>query len=501
MHFLVSVITTSRSNRSLQVWYGDHHSNIVSLADTTSPRLVLEGDGKDMEIIASYGEGCRLLVEFYYTYRTEGIFKPSVAVFKDKDIYDISAKRRDSVDVGKDETQLDIIHTQRVHSEFDMIVELYEYSRDPGHVDKEEKIKVQDEHVDNADLSEDLSRNILVLSKLTGARIYTSRVARCNELVEMNLLIPSVLNVSVHWHIYRIVDDIDDSEEMLPTESTDENISLSEVTDNSKDLVLYFDKKTQDTSLVYMLKQVGAYLITVEVRNAISNAKTSFDVFVQCPIEGLTASCSRVFIPRGSELECMATVQRGSDIVFHWYIEGIETNTYTQFENHTSVVRHVFKSSGIYDISLQATNNVSKSYYEVESPVHVQNRIKNIKVLKESPNLLGNVTEFLGIYQPKCCGLYYLNVEFDFDFGYGREKNEVNDCDDRLCWGKARHIFNQVGTHKVTVYAYNDVSQVSKIVHVQIYPALDNITVEVVGDPVAGSPARFVVLQNGKCPV
>jgi hypothetical protein len=195
----------------------------------------------------------------------------------------------------------------------------------------------------------------------------------------------------------------------------------------------------------------------------------------------------------------MAKVERGSDIEFHWYIEGIETNTYTQFENHTSVVRHVFKRSGIYDISLHAINNVSKDYYEVVSPVHVQNPIKNINVLKKSPNLLGNVTEIVGIYQPKCCGSYDLRVEFDFDFGYGRENNEVNNCIERLCYGKAKHVFNRIGTHEVNVYGYNYISEISKTVYVQIYAALDNVTVQVVGDPVAASLTRFVVLQNGKC--
>ncbi|XP_053374214.1 polycystin-1-like [Mercenaria mercenaria] len=497
VHFIVSLITTSRSNRSLQVWYGEGHSNIVSLADTKSPRLVLAGNGKEMEIIASYGEGCRLLVEFYYTYKTEGVYKPKVAVYENRKLKDPDRHFHDS---NKEEGQ-QIKHLpeadtvlERSRSES---AESFEHAAVAGVGDDSDK-KIGAEYLEklNNDLSEELGRGILVLSEIFGARIHTARVARCEEPLEINLLVSSVLNISIHWHIYRIADEYVDDEgtniDMYDVEEYSENVIPEE-----KDLVLFLEKKTSETSLVYVFQQVGAYFIRARVRNAISSIETSFDVIVQCPIEELTATCFDEYIESGAELTCAATVQRGSDIVFHWSIEGIETKTYTQFENHTSVVRHRFKSSGIYDISLQAMNNVSKGYFEVETPVHVQDPIKSIKVLKKSPNLLGNLTEVLAIYQPKCC-LYYLDVEFEFDFGLGRENYALNNCDEQLCWGQAGHIFYETGTHEVIVYAYNDVSQISKTVEVQIYAELDDITVDVLGEPVAGSPTRFVVLQNGK---
>lgn len=486
VHFIVSMVTTSRSNRSLQVWYGDGHSDVVSLADTNSPRLVLAGNGKEMEIIASYGEGCRLLVDFQYVYEVEGLYRPKVAVFEDG-LYD----RIDKVD-EKERT-----HVLNNYSKFEL-----QFDESFGEYETDELNSDEPELGVIGNLTGELEADILVLSEITAIRVYTSHVARCEEPLEIKSQISSTLNVTFYWTIERIIDNDAIVQHKENFYNVDED--LESVENSETDLVLIFDKNTTEENLVYMFAHVGAYVVTVKARNAVSSIIGSIDVVVQCPIEGLVAKCSDEYIRTGAELVCYARVQRGSNVIFHWSIEGIETKSYTQFENHTSTIGHRFKSSGIYDITLRAMNNISKSYFEVESAINVQDPIRRIKVVKKSPNLVGYVTKILAFYEPKCCGLYSLDVEFDFDFGDGREYYPCNDqvcfdsCNDRYCLSQAGYVFQQTGTHEVTVFAYNEVSEITLIVEVEIFNGLDNVTVLVVDMPIAGSLTRFMVMENGQ---
>lgn len=95
VNFVVSVLTTSRVHYVLELHYGDTNKDVVPIQDTNTSGLVLHGNGKDMDIIASYGEGCRLVVEFQYMYAREGSYKPSVTIFNNK--YNPPVKNKGSI--------------------------------------------------------------------------------------------------------------------------------------------------------------------------------------------------------------------------------------------------------------------------------------------------------------------------------------------------------------------------------------------------------------------
>lgn len=494
MHFILSLLTTSRKDRSLQVWYGNGQSNTVLLEDAKSPRLILTGDGKEMEIIASYGEGCRLWVEFQYTYDTEGLYRPKIAVFENKE------QIEEEKDLEKFEGA--VASSDVTANQLTMNYGLYKYSPSTT----QESNNVGSPPVDG--LNEELETELLVLSEISDARIRTFRVARCQEPQEIRLLVSSVLNVSVHWHIYRIVDDDGfetraDSYLYESNEYTDNKLSDNKSSDNKlsdeSDLILVYEEQSSMTTIVFTFAQVGDYIVKATIHNAISSLETMFDILVQCPIENMVANCTDEFVQTGAYVTCSASVQKGSDMVFYWSIEGIMLETYTQFENHTSSVRHRFKLPGVYDISVQARNNISESYFEVETPVRVQDAIKIVKVLKKPAYLIGTFAEVWAIYELKYIGLYDLDVNFGFDFGLGRENYGHGRCDESQCWEQAGYVFEETGTHELIVYAHNHVSEIAVTTEVHIFAGLDNITVLATEDTAAGNPVRFVVLQNGKC--
>ena len=161
VNFIVSMVTTSRTNIFLKLEYGDNVTNLVPIKDTNTSGLVLHGDGKEMEIIANYGEGCKLMVEFQYLYRKEGTFKPVITVIKNSS---------------------DIAVLDELENNKDLVI---------------------------AGLYTELKEDIFVVKEITAARIESERVAKCYEDTEFILQFVPSFNLSVHWTITALDDDQD----------------------------------------------------------------------------------------------------------------------------------------------------------------------------------------------------------------------------------------------------------------------------------------------------
>ena len=441
VNFVVSVLTTSRVHYVLELHYGDTNKDVVPIQDTNTSGLVLHGNGKDMDIIASYGDGCRLVVEFQYMYAREGSYKPSVTIFNNK--YNPPVKNKGSIE---------------------------KYNKVAGNENDAEVNKMPEKH---DQLHAELEQDIFIVKEIAGLRLESERIAKCNENTAFTLQFLSEFNLTVIWTIHALNDEDDD-------------VLLDEISFNS-------------LHLVYKFTIAGAYLVTAKASNVISAASVSTNIMIQCPLKGLTVTCSKDFIPTGDAIECIAEVISGTDIVFLWLLEGPDEfeSKHVFYENFTSILRTKLTSPGMYDIRVHAGNNISSSYFDIEPPIKVLDPINHIVVYKTSRTLLGNRTEFVAVYQPTNDHVnYYCN--FDFDFGGGRKHIADTVCKDWNCYVGASHQFSTPGKHKVLVYGYNEVSEIVEEVEVWIIPGLDNVSVDVPEPAVIGHPLRFIVKENGK---
>ena len=421
--FIVSVWTTSRTNIFLRVDYGDNGTNIVPVKDTNTSGLVLHGDGKDMEIIANYGEGCKLVVEFQHLYEKEGDFKSTITVFRNN---------LDKVLDNNFEGYQNVI-TDKLYTE--------------------------------------LNQTILVIKEIAGIRIESERVGKCNKDTEFSLQFVPSFNLSVLWTI-KILDD------------GDEDVLIEEVL-------------SKFVHLTYKFEIAGAYIVSARASNALSSSSVSTNIVIQCPIEGLRVTCKEEFIATGEELECVAEVESGSNVAFLCLLEGPVESSHVFYENYTSVLRTKMPDAGVYDIRVHAANNISKSLFDIEPPIKVLDPVDHITVYKVSRTLLGNMTDFIGVYQPTNTHVNY-DISFDFDFGDGRRNIPATVCEDWMCYVRTSFMFPTPGSHKVLVYGYNEVSEVVEEVEIWTFPGLDNISVEVLDTPVVGHPVKFLLKENGK---
>ena len=442
VNFIVSVLTTSRVDYVLELEYGDNNKAVIPIKDTNTSGLVLHGDGKDMDIIASYGEGCRLVVEFQYTFAREGSFKPSITILKNK---------------------------------------AYCPAKHTGAVEEHKKLEANENCVKGENnmprrydqLHAELEQDIFIVREIAGLRLESERIAICNKDTSFTLQFVSEFNLTVIWTIHALNDEEDD---VLLDE-----ISLSSL------------------HLVYKFAIAGAYLVTAKATNIMSAASVSTNIMIQCPVKGLNVTCLKDFIPTGDSIECIAEVTSGTDIGFFWFLEGPNEfeSKHVFYENYTSVLKFRLTNPGMYDIRVHAWNNISRSYRDIEPPIIVLDRIDHIIIYKMSKTLFGNWTEIGAVYKPSNDHVNY-DCNFDFDFGNGRKHIADTICKDWDCYVRTSHRFATPGKHKVVVYGYNEVSEVVEEVEVWVVPGLDNVTVDVLEPAVVGQPVRFIIKENGK---
>lgn len=511
MQFTVSMVTTSRKNRYLQVWYGDGHNNTVSLEDTESPKLVLTGNGKEMEIIASYGNGCVLTVEFQYVYEKEGVFSPSAEVYENVGgvCKAVDVKEIESDIEGEDEVE----NEEKTYSQYldwGFFGEEYD-AQDGADADNTDDGDKETDTPKCGSLNENahLMADLLVLQEVKSLHIHHApRIGRCEEQMVFQVESASILNVSFHYVVYRIMENSlerngTDVESGLISEfdETVENKEQGEITGDFDvdDLEKVTDLYTVEPEIEITLYRDGTYVMIVTAENVLNRAKSSSNFIVQCPIQGLHATCAEYFIRTNTDLECTAYVTEGSDVEFHWFIGELEVPSYKESEDF-SVLRYKLTSARDYDIRIEASNNISRQHFD-SLEVSVQDPVKDVAILKESQTLLGNMTLFVVLYQYTRVEMrYFLSKQlgFDFDFGDGRRSEPTTCTDENMCFGHTKHLFTSPGKHSVAVYVYNDVSEYVGNAAVWVYEELDNVSVEVVGQAVIGKPTRFVVLQHGK---
>ena len=523
IHFVVSMVTTSRQEQYLRVWYGDGHDNIVSLEDTESPQLVLIGNGREMEIVASYGVGCALTVEFQYIYETEGTFQPNIEVYEGTDGSCNADQDVDNIDKDENmyiEMEEDIGASNVNYFDFGGLLgnDYADYSES----EESEEVEHEAETCKAENTVAEMLAEILVVQEIRSLKIHSPRIGQCDRESLFEAQVSSHVNVSFHWTMYRIVDE--DFSYMYDDLDT-ENIGIYDI---GADLIDEFSEDggevadletvgkavTVDPEFEFHFIKDGAYLLTVKSINAISSLEDSTYIMIQCPVHGLHAACRNHYIVAESELECFANVTEGSNVIFHWYIEQFKFDVNNEmsiektevpafaYSDTSSMLKRKMSTAWSYHITVTVQNNISSDVFYIEPAISVQEPISDVNVLT-SKTLLGERTSLVSIYVFSTHGysIYLLDqLQFGFDFGDGNHIRNKHVCKDSqmYCFSHMEYWFETPGKHSVDVYVKNNVSEYKKTVDVWVYTGLDNVTVEVVGHAVAGQPTRFVVLENGE---
>ncbi|KAL3831269.1 hypothetical protein ACJMK2_023042, partial [Sinanodonta woodiana] len=247
---------------------------------------------------------------------------------------------------------------------------------------------------------------------------------------------------------------------------------------------------TLQSHLSYIFKEVGTYIISVTVFNAVSRASVRTSILVQAPIRGLQISCPARFIRTMEDFSCFALVTQGSDVTFTWRFDGKSTHTFVTFsDNLTSSITHTFSQPGHFNLIVKAANQVSETLARLDKTLVVQEPIGQVHFQAEYPTNLGEYTYFRVLCRQGT------DVEVEFNFGFGRQTYPIFKDEGYI---HTRFNFTSVGFHKVLTHIFNKVSETSKTTEVWIIERLENIHVEIIGAMALDYPASFLVKRNGK---
>ena len=114
IEFHVAMEITHRYGATLEVDFGDGHRYMANLEDTNTSTMALQCQHGDMYVSASYGEGCRLNLQFEHSYEVEGVFLPAVTVQSEN----LTVEQI----LGGDIIILNQLHSAKIQSDKDVLV-------------------------------------------------------------------------------------------------------------------------------------------------------------------------------------------------------------------------------------------------------------------------------------------------------------------------------------------------------------------------------------------
>lgn len=290
-------------------------------------------------------------------------------------------------------------------------------------------------------------------------------------------------------------------------EAVGRNVSFTAATESPSVFVSYFWQVTRADSTVvlerwtanssvlfYVFLESGLYQIEVNASNPVDSVSTTSDIVIEAPVQNLRISCFNVeYIPIYQPINCSATVDSGTDIDFKWsFCDTSRTCTRPGNKGLSSNVIHRFFTLGPCSVSVNASNSIGWVSGYLPYAVVVLEPVLSLWNLLPPPALLGGPTTFEARAE---AGVSDFVIEFDFG-----DSSEIVIMNASTGIGvRVLHQYTRVGSFRVNVSAWNEVSKIRKRFDVDILEDIPDVHLAVVGSaPVNGRRTVFAAYVDGK---
>lgn len=258
-------------------------------------------------------------------------------------------------------------------------------------------------------------------------------------------------------------------------------------------ILLVFENVTKNSVLHYIFSDAGLYDITVNVSNPSDFRINTSHILIEVPIDKLEVFCSpERFIALHEVLNCSAVAGSGTDIEFQWnFFDNLNRFVNIWSLDLYSNAYHRFHLVGEYNVSVEASNRLGQLSASLPYKVTVLEPVYNLWTLLPHPALLGETVEFVTSVES--------GSDFVVKFYFGDSSDVVivnGTCDVNI---SLSHMYNQVGTYHVTVFAQNEVSVLKKEFDVDIVEDFSFVNISLVGpNPVTGRHSAFVAYVDSE---
>jgi PKD repeat protein len=303
-----------------------------------------------------------------------------------------------------------------------------------------------------------LGHMVTILRELQGASLLTRSVVKKNDQMDIRaILVSASVNMTYSWRI------------------------------TNADRSFQKNLTTSDPILTYVFIKTGLYTITLVVSNLLGSVSTSGLINVQDLITGLSVSSSQQFIRANHPVNCLAAVATGSDVKFTWTWDDGSRPDLVSVSGRTAEISHTFTKVGRYNVSVRAENLLI--HMTVYILITVQEGVTHLMLSSLGPVALGNTSTVIARSSTGT------DVLFDVNFGNARKRASGTRYGADL---HITHVFTGGGTHTVTVFAYNKVSEVNQKIVLVVEELVQHVTILTTNTLVINETAIIVAKTNGR---
>ncbi|XP_033762246.1 uncharacterized protein LOC117343833 [Pecten maximus] len=376
IRFLVALEITSRIGAILEVEFGDGEHHSTELKDTNSTSMALNSDHGSMMVVASYGQGCRLIVEFEHAYRREGTYQPQMTVYNSNDSVN---SRQDNVS-GKFQGYIKVINRlygARFESEHTIAVgqiSKFQVQLISPSVNVSYHWFIVDEHDNYLGMWNTSVKYLLY--NFSEAGVYQVRVVAANIINKVqtgtNVVVQepiSDLQLTCNPSICIRVDQL---LSCVATVAHGSNPKFIWKVPNRHAILLSVSKQSGLSKANYTFDKRGGFNISVQAKNDVSDITKSVDNFI-CVQEPVSCVSIESFGPVLLGKKTVFEINVAPLTFFMLRFEsGLDRRawgnvTVRQFPNDDAFyVAYQFDKAGFHDVTVTAYNNVSSTSHSIK---------------------------------------------------------------------------------------------------------------------------------------
>ncbi|XP_071488265.1 polycystin-1-like protein 1 [Diadema antillarum] len=362
--FLLSMETADREHAMLLLDFGDGVVYNQSLRDVNET-FISGGSANpaNLYLTASYGDGCQLLVSFSHEYSSTGHFDPAVHVLSNGTLYAGGLLQTIVVQEAIPSVSLDSQESFPLHSNgtISSVVPVT-----TGNMSYEWTVSLE---------------NVTIASVVTTSKSFVHNFAaegRYLVKVTVRNLVSTVSDAKVIT-VQREIQDVSVwSESENSIMALEESVLCQATTEDGTGPTFLWDfddgssfedfglQSNADpvivSSINHTFAKSGEYNISVTVQNLVSTVtrRLGKPLVIQEPVSGITAQSARPSLV-GSPAEIAVELRRGSHVQFH-RVSGEEEQVLeaVMAGNQSYVVQLQLEPTGLHDINISASNNVSQ---------------------------------------------------------------------------------------------------------------------------------------------
>ena len=274
------------------------------------------------------------------------------------------------------------------------------------------------------------------------------------------------------------------------TPPTDANVAY-EFTSKIKPVEDFPIAETNPVQQYMPLAKVGPYSVFINISNLVSFMVFEADIEMEKPILDLVLLCPKPHIRVGHHAELTASITWGSRVTWEWdFKDGSVVNIDIGGKRTRN---HKYRESGIYAVTVTATNLLGSESYSIDSvPVVVQHPVKAFEWIGRRLNRLWVDDQYTTIpfhlYQSNDFP-FPTTAYYTIDWGDGDTQGETSLTEDGAVNKKhtesldhiftIEHRYSEWGQYNVTIRMWNLVSDKTLVFTIYVYETITQLEKEV----------------------